>query len=254
MKKQTLPDSKSKRTRKIWLIVSLSVILTVVLLFSVCLVFLLDCYQANKDAIEAFSTPQEISYTTDDAYTVFEPEGATVGFIFYPGAKVEHEAYLPLMEACASEGILCVLVEMPLYFPLINPNAADGIQEAYPEIRHWYIGGHSLGGYSATNYLSKHPDKFDGLILLASYSAVDLTDSELDALTIYGTEDQIMNRERYEEGLSLLPEGYTELVIDGGCHAYFGMYDGQDGSHAKGISNEEQIRLTAITIRKFVTG
>jgi hypothetical protein len=156
------------------------------------------------------------------------------------------------MEACASEGILCVLVEMPLYFPLIHPNAADGIQAQYPAIEKWYIGGHSLGGYSATNYLDKHHEEYAGLILLASYSAVDLSDTDLDVLTISGSNDTIMNRERYEEGLSKLPTDYEELVIEGGCHAFFGIYDGQDGSEAIGITNEEQILLTAKTIREFM--
>ena len=217
-----------------------------------CLVFLLDCYYADTSAISTFTTECEIEYTVDGQYSLFEPENATVGLIFYPGAKVEHEAYIPLMEACADQGILCVLVEMPLYFPLISPNAADGIQERYPQIKEWYIGGHSLGGLTAANYLTSHESEFEGLILLASYSTADLSDSDLQVLSIYGSNDQIMNRERYSAGLSLLPPNYQETVIDGGCHAYFGMYDGQDGDAAKGITNAEQIYLTAERIGQFV--
>ncbi len=83
------------------------------------------------------------------------------GLIFYPGGKVEYTAYQPLMAACAERDILCVLVEMPFNLAVFDINAADGIQEQYPEVGHWYIGGHSLGGSMAASYLSKHTEKFD---------------------------------------------------------------------------------------------
>lgn len=41
-----------------------------------------------------------------------------------------------------------------------------------------------------------------------------------------------------------LPEGFTEVVLDGGCHAYFGMYGPQDGDGTPTISNEDQITMT----------
>lgn len=45
--------------------------------------------------------------------TWFVPEMPVVGLIFYPGGKVEHTAYAPLLYACAEKGILCALIEMP---------------------------------------------------------------------------------------------------------------------------------------------
>ena len=53
-------------------------------------------------------------------------------------------------------------------------NAADGIQERYPNVDRWYIGGHSLGGTMAGYYIAEHEQEFKGLILLGSYSSVDL--------------------------------------------------------------------------------
>ena len=241
-----------KNSRKKILIAVISVLAVLILLCGVCAIIMLDCHKADMDAIDAFITENEVAYTTDGAYTVFAPKGATKGLIYYPGARVEHEVYLSLMEACADRGILCVLVEMPLYFPLIGSNLADGVREKYPEIEDWYIGGHSLGGYAASMYLDDHLDEFKGLILLASYTAVDLKGKDVDVLTVYGTEDQVMNRERYEEGLTLIPEDYTELVIEGGTHAFFGMYNGQDYDCAKGITNEEQLLLTADAIAEFM--
>ena len=48
-----------------------------------------------------------------------------------------------------------------------------------------------------------------------------------------------------------LPEDFTEIVIPGGCHAYFGSYGPQEGDGTPQISNEEQIRFTANAIGDF---
>ncbi|MBO5313461.1 MAG: alpha/beta hydrolase [Clostridia bacterium] len=241
-----------KNTKKrIALITSLSILALVLIALIACLIFLLDCYEAQEQAIEAFMPDSGLSYREIDGGLAFEPQGAEVGFIFYPGAKVEHEAYIPLMEACADKGILCVLVEMPLYFPLLNPRAGEDVRELYPQIERWYIGGHSLGGYSASSYLEQSHGDYEGFVLLASYSSADLSDTQLRVLSIYGSEDTVMNRERYEQGKEKLPPTAKEIIIDGGCHAFFGMYEGQDGEYAK-ITNREQILQSAQAIYELI--
>ena len=97
----------------------------------------------------------------------------------------------------------------------------------------------------AASYLEKHTDEFEGLILLGSYSTVDLSDTDLAVLSVFGSEDKVMNREKYDKNKSNLPNDFTEFVIDGGCHAYFGMYGAQDGDGTPKISNTAQITLTA---------
>ena len=184
---------------------------------------------------------------------IFEPQGATTGFIFYPGGKVDHNAYQPLMAALARRGILCVLVEMPFRLAVLDINAADGIQEQFPQIENWYIGGHSLGGSMAASYISDHADEFDGLILLAAYSTSDLSNKDLNVISIYGSKDTVLNLEKYKENLSNLPDDFSELIIEGGNHAQFGMYGKQDGDGTPTISNSQQITQTADHILNNVT-
>lgn len=238
---------KLSKKSKIILISVLSAVTVLITVTAVFLCFMLDACEADSAAIEAFSDENAVGYTVKDNCTVFFSEGAEKGFILYPGAKVEHEAYIPLMEALAQKGVACFLVEMPLYFPLMDSDAAEKIRDDHPEIKEWYIGGHSLGGYAASLYLSKNRDKYEGLALLASYSGADLSDSGLSVLSVYGTEDAVMNDERYKEAVSFLPESFKEVIIEGGCHTFFGMYTGQDEDLAK-ISNEEQIKITADAI------
>lgn len=218
--------------------------------------YLGDYYRADAACIEVFAAENFMDYSVEPQISEnhnisFEPEGAKVGLIFYPGGKVEYTAYTPLMNALASNGILCVLVEMPFHLAVLDSDAAAGIQAQYPEIETWYIGGHSLGGSMAAAYLSDCEDTFAGLILLGSYAAADLSDTDLSVLSIYGSEDMVLNKENYEKNKINLPEDFTEIVLDGGCHAYFGMYGPQEGDGTPAITNEEQIKMTSDAICAF---
>ncbi len=212
-----------------------------------------DYYHADLGAVEAFSPSEKISRKViDDGIIVFEVKDPKAGLIFYPGGKVEYTAYIPLMQECASKGILCVLVEMPFNLAVLDINAADGLKEKYPEIENWYMAGHSLGGSMAASYLGENEAEFSGLILLGSYSTVDFSSSAIEVLSIFGSNDKVLNREKYEENKVNLPADFTEEVIDGGCHAYFGMYGEQKGDGKATITNNEQIEKTAEKIEEFI--
>ncbi len=240
-----------KKKRKIFIIVT-SIVLVLAIIVAACAIYLNDYYRADTDAIEAF-LPQDIELEErSDGTIVCGDEGATTGFIFYPGGKVEYTAYIPLMHELSKRGIMCVLVEMPFNLAVFDVNAADGIQKKYPQVENWYIGGHSLGGAMAASYLSEHVSAFEGLVLLAAYSSEDLSDADIDVLSMYGSRDKVMNRKKYKENKSNLPDDFAEVVIDGGNHAYFGMYGEQDGDGKASISNEEQIKLAADAIADFM--
>ena len=85
---------------------------------------------ADDEKIEAF-LPQKTTEVYKNDYIAFGEDNFEHGLIFYPGGKVEHTAYEPLMKELASEGILCVLVEMPLNFAIFGMNKAEDIIEEY---------------------------------------------------------------------------------------------------------------------------
>lgn len=238
------------KKKKIWLIISAFILIVVI----GCGIYIGDYYHADKIAVESIDDPAEGITVTEkeNDRIIFKPENPSVGFIFYPGGKVEYEAYAPLMEACAEQGILCVLLHMPANLAVLDINAADGIQDEFPNIKEWYIGGHSLGGSMAASYLGSHEKEFAGLILLASYSTEDLSDSGLKVLSVYGSEDRVLNAEKYKENKSNLPASFQGVVIEGGCHAYFGNYGAQDGDGTPEISNQEQIDITVEEINNFI--
>jgi len=219
-----------------------------------CAVYINDYYHADPAAIAAFAPAEEIrEYTLDNGTIICAPQQPRAGLVFYPGGKVEHTAYLPLMRACAAEGILCALEEMPFRLAVLDADAAATIPVQFPDTDRWYIGGHSLGGAMAAACVADHTDTFDGLILLGAYSTADLSATSLNVLSLYGSEDGVLDREKYEESRKNLPADYAEQVIDGGCHAYFGTYGQQEGDGDAAISPETQIALTAAAISAFLS-
>ena len=181
----------------------------------------------------------------------FIPVDAEIGLIFYPGGKVEYTAYAPLMRALADNGVLAVLVRMPLNLAVLNMNAANGIPEQYPQIKHWYIGGHSLGGSMAASHAAKNTSAYDGLVLLASYSTADLSASGLLVISIFGSKDGVLDMEKYAEYRRNMPAAFEEHIIEGGCHAGFGRYGPQGGDGVPTITGEEQIAETVQLLTIF---
>lgn len=206
-------------------------------------VFLSGGYGASPAALEAIALGRDSGHAQ-----VFMPEEVRCGLIFYPGGLVDHRAYAPLMQALCERGVLCLLLDMPLDLAVLDMNAADGLQEMHPETDTWLIGGHSLGGAMAASYVQKHADDYEGLVLLGAYSTADLSDTNLSVLSVYGSEDGVLNREKYEACLAHYPQDFTQIVIDGGCHAYFGDYGAQKGDGMPAITREAQIEIAADAI------
>lgn len=186
---------------------------------------------------------------TDFGY-FFDGPGEDAAVIFYPGAKVEDIAYAELLKKIAAGGADCFLVHQPFNLAFFGTNKAGGVIKAY-DYDEWYLAGHSLGGAMAAEFAAKSDD-LDGLIFLAAYSATDISGKDFRVLSIYGSEDKVVNSEKIEAGRELVPSYYTEFVIDGGNHANFGDYGEQRGDGEAKISPEKQREITANKILEFI--
>ena len=113
---------KDKRKRKIF-DTAASIVLGLAIIAGACAGYVGDYYRTDQEAVEAFAPMNVVSTELlEDGTRVFKPESATKGFVFYPGGKVEYTAYQPLMAACAQQGILCILVEMPFNLAVFDIN------------------------------------------------------------------------------------------------------------------------------------
>lgn len=205
--------------------------------------------------------PQALAATNSDAqvnvssgqWLVFTPSASepTTGFIIYPGGRVDYRAYAPAAHQIAAQGYLVVIVRMPLNLAVFGVNTAQDVQAAYPQIRRWAIGGHSLGGSMAATFAKNHADAIQGLALWASYPATsdNLSHADLHVVSIYGSEDGLATLEKIEASRPYLPAGTTWVQIAGGNHAQFGWYGDQAGDNPASISRpDQQAQVVAATL------
>jgi hypothetical protein len=223
----------------------LIIITSVILLFSLFLFFWLnDYYKATTDVNDYLTSTDKIEIFNDENnYLTFKPENPTSAIIFYPGGKVDSLAYAPLMFELAENGFLTILIKMPFNLAVFDINAASKVRDLYPNISNWYLSGHSLGGSMAASHLANNSDKYQGLILLGSYSTKNLSNLDIKTLSIYGENDNVLNKANYNKYITNLPN-LEELVIEGGNHANFGYYGNQKGDGISIITRQEQIKLT----------
>ncbi len=201
-----------------------------------------DYYRAEDVALEV--AVQGVNLSTQGNLTILSPsQPSDTALLFYPGAKVEAEAYLPLLNQIRQQlGVTCILVDMPFHMAIFDAGAAEDVIPQFPEIQHWYIAGHSMGGAMASKYAAEHPDQVEGLILLGAYIYGDYP--EENTLTVYGSLNQSV-----EDHLD-----YTRNIveIEGGNHAQFGNYGPQKGDPPAAISAQEQQAQTVNAIEAFL--
>jgi len=184
-----------------------------------------------QEALDAMQSDSKVAVSTD-RWLMFEPVNSSnkIGFIIYPGGRVDYRSYAPLARAIAEEGYITIIAPMPLNLAVFGVNVANDIINSYPQISTWAIGGHSLGG------------TIMGLILWAAYPASgnNLTEYRLLVTTIYGSDDGLVSISQIQDSLKLLPPSTVSIEIAGGNHAQFGWYGDQPGDNPAEISREMQ--------------
>lgn len=202
---------------------------------------------AAPEATAAAQGSPQVTVTLDGFYT-FAPAGSSVdpakantGFIFYPGGFVDPVAYALYASALAASGYSTFITPMPLDLAVLNPNEAQVVIDAHPEITNWVIGGHSLGGAMAGQFVAAHPDLISGLVLLGAYPNADLSGWNGIVTSVYGTDDGIATPAQVQAAANILPAGTTFVPIEGGNHAQFGDYGAQGGDNAATVSAADQL-------------
>ncbi len=83
-----------------------------------------DYYHTDENVQEYLQTKETVSVTEMSAGLYLDGPGDYAAMIFYPGAKVEYTAYLPLLSDLAEQGIDCFLIKMPCNLAFFGQNKA----------------------------------------------------------------------------------------------------------------------------------
>lgn len=201
--------------RKRLKIVLIAILSLVFLFVGAFLIYASDYYRADDVATAVIQNDSTI-LIQDNTIILSPTIPSDTALIFYPGAKVEYLAYLPILEKLKQScDITCILVKMPFNMAIFDANA----------------------------YASKNQNLIKGLILMGAYVYGSFPVE--NALTIYGTfNESVAEKIDYTENI---------VVLKGGNHAQFGNYGKQKGDPDATISREEQQNLTVEAIKEFLT-
>ena len=229
--------------------IKIAIVIVLLLIVGYGLFYINDYDHAEDVAVDSLNSSGNVSVIETSNGMLLDGPGNDTALIFYPGAKVEYTSYAPLFMNLSSQGIDCYLVEMPFNLAFLGQNSADEIIDD-GNYSHYFLSGHSLGGVMAASYIN-NTNKTDGLILFAAYSTCDI---EKPVLSLYGSEDKVLNMETYNESKEFIDYNLTEFEITGANHAQFGYYGNQSGDGIAKISAESQQKQSVDEIIDFIRG
>ncbi len=259
---------KSSRGWKIIKIVFCVIVLAIVVGIAAFNIYTRNYYSGDKEVLDKIESEfeQSVDSFSNDGGSVFLPQNMNpkAVIVFYPGGKVEYSAYNGLMYMLAARGYICLLPKMPENLAVLDIRAVESMsrdrQDELYMVRDldWYLAGHSLGGVAACKYLKESEGRnvynYAGMILCASYTTTDFSDTDIRFLSIYGDRDKVLNMHSYDQSREFWPEDSGEVVIDGGIHSYFGSYGIQKGDGVPAVTNEEQLSQTVDIIDSWISG
>ena len=212
------------------------------------------CEDLEPEACAAMESNELVEVTQEEAYISFAPLATgtrDTGLIFFPGGAVPPQAYAPLAQQLAQAGIYTAVLNGP------DATDVDSVIDApgTASLSNWTLAGHSLGGVVAVKYILDNPGTIAGLGLLASFpdSVDDLSSLDIQAVSIFGTNDLIATPSEVLAAIDRLPSDTLYAKIRGGNHAQFGYYEQTPADGDADTSAEKQQELTAASLRHLVS-
>ncbi len=213
----------------------------------------------QQDSVVSGITADSYSVTLNTAAGGFidiQPTGNSNSLlILYPGGLVRPQAYEWLGVALSAHGMRTIIPVMPLDLAITAAERASTVLDSLAEQpERVYIAGHSLGGAMAARYALRHPERLDGLILMAAYSADsdDLSSLPLEVLVLHAENDGLATTDKVLAGLPRLPASSRYTVIPGAVHSFFGRYGPQAGDGVPTISRTEAETQIISTMLDFI--
>lgn len=171
-----------------------------------------------------------------------------LGLVMYGSDNVESEAFLDLLTVGADLNVKTFIIK--------STSGASKVIGVHPEINQWVVMGHSSGGMTASSFANDNDHLVKGLILLASYpkEGLDLSNKGIDVLSIWGSEDLVMDLEKIEASKKQMPKGAVFHEISGANHSQFGNYGFRKGDGQATIDRDEQIEIVSGLMEEYLLG
>lgn len=208
-------------------------------------------YSANVEALSAIMDNRQLIISENDDTITITPVNVTADytFIFYPGAKVDAHSYLAKLWSIALDHNMKIIISKPpLHLQIFAINAAENISG-----ENIIIGGHSLGGSMACEYVKSHPNTVSGMILMGAYCNGDISSQTgVKTLIISASNDWVLPVNKIHMYDKNLASWFTFSTLSGASHAQFGNYGLQKWDGLSTLSNDEVLSQLSQQIGVFL--
>jgi pimeloyl-ACP methyl ester carboxylesterase len=201
-----------------------------------------------------FRSSRTISVADEPATLEFVPtvSAEKAALIFICGSGVSAHAYAPLLRPLAESGFAVFVIKLPYRFAPFESHKQSAINRvravisAHPEVSHWVISGHSLGGALASRFTQSARERVAALVLIGTTHPkdTDLSSLSIPVTKVYASNDGVAPSGRVLANKHLLPKDTKWIEIRGGNHSQFGHYGRQLLDGKATISRESQQAIT----------
>jgi pimeloyl-ACP methyl ester carboxylesterase len=193
------------------------------------------------------------------AFLPASSDGKTA-LIFICGSGISAYAYAPLLRPIAEAGYPVFMVKLPYRFAPLGSHKqaavdrARGVITAHPEVSHWVIAGHSLGGALAARVAQSDAGALSAMVLIGTTHPKedDLSFLQIPVTKVYASNDGVAPPDRILSNQGLLPKHTKWVEIKGGNHSQFGRYGHQLFDGTATISRDEQETITRSAILETI--
>ena len=219
--------------------------LVVIGLLVVLMLVLVGWYQVDGQPL-----PEARAYLTGEGYAAREnPDGSLVftpanpsghGLLIMHGALIKPLAYANTAAFFAARGFTVFVPSGNLRLSIL---AVDSVAVRLADfgVRDWYFIGHSMGGLSSLEVLSRHPSGVRAIALWAAAMPKDFSAVTVPMLVLHGDHDGLLPPERFADAQANLPATATYVNVAGGNHRNFALYSHQFFDAAALIGWQQQI-------------
>ncbi len=252
LERKKIKDRKKRRIYKLLIKIS---ILAFILVIATFIIHINKKYKVNSYTQELIRSDSEINIIYDkDNNLVFTPyrHNKKEAVIIYPSSGVEPVGYAGMARKIASKGYKVVVAKVFMNYPFFAFDRADKIINSNPDKNRWYLISHNTSGDVAVKAAASNK-KIMGVVFLGTYpSGDDLKLINEPVLTIWGTNDGILDFTKFHAYKNNLPTNadFTEIV--GGNNTNFADIKMIAGDNNARISNSIQQDRAAEHIYKFI--
>ena len=219
------------------------------------LFWLQKTFKVNDRAMQAMIQTPGISVVKQNNGSIdFVPQNAVkdIGIVIYPSEKVKPVSYANMARLLAQKGYKVSILKLRLNQPDLSFGKGKDLMESKPDIKKWFILAHASGASIAYKDALKNKNIKGFVFMGAVPEGDDLNLVNMPVLSIWGTNDGLLDFTRIKEAKKNLPSKSKYYAIEGGNSTNFADIELVSGDEEAIISPEKQQARSVNKIAEFI--